>query len=718
MAEHIRVLWQSAYAAFAVVASPYVVQGVGGAAQFAVEANLTLRVDSSQGDVWALVKQVGFIDGVLDRITNTSGVAFVPQPGATYLAVPGTTIGNPTAQELPLLVDVSVFTAVEYAVDSLRTCNSSSAIVDQFNRYDYNSDNRLSAHETAGMLYEMGRTGAPGAVMAVAKVAVLMTPFDSNFDNHLSKVEISRIDPHRAVLLDKTRDQLVADTGWRVSGTVTAAGTGLVNVSAALITAAAVGECLVIQDALLVKICLVTEIVGFPQVAPDEARCVRKNSRDMFNNTQVEYQCAGWDICGEVPDPAFSGEVAQPNLKYDCDFGACVPDTLIHGDGLVVNPVSDFRCWDTCRLVTNMSQCPHIEQRPHYCRHGSQCFFVDTLDNSVMSDDGLATKLHNLSRMVDEYAGACDVDYGGIGYREECRWMRCHAMGNALGQACDNKVVPPCRSVCEAYLQTGALGNIPGVLQNCTDPTPDSIQLSNSIVWTLNHCDALKRLNCSVFPADDPHLAAGQCQVPTRYLGGIPCVRDGECISNDCPPHEDAPNIKARGICCNADLNSCSGHGVCVSRTGLFSPNSLGPDIAVPVGGCICEVNWTGPDCSQWVMPLEMFFVLSGVSFVVTLGTAFHVKRWLRWWNWVHAAPDPTPPPSPLPPPQKPPHDSSSDDGDADVLDIAEHILDAHEQGEAEKRVDDVLVAAQDALVAPNVPGNDIQETRHAEQVA
>ena len=56
-----------------------------------------------------------------------------------------------------------------------------------------------------------------------------------------------------------------------------------------------------------------------------------------------------------------------------------------------------------------------------------------------------------------------------------------------------------------------------GLLYNCSALSTEDT-LSNSVIWTKKHCEALQTGNCSAFPADKPNHALGKCQLPTRYV--------------------------------------------------------------------------------------------------------------------------------------------------------------------------------------------------------
>ena len=277
-----------------------------------------------------------------------------------------------------------------------------------------------------------------------------------------------------------TVESVVRTAGWIVTQgmpAVTDAGAGLAAVPAPTcplsgcpddglldVDIATAGACIAdkgADDPYGQKHCLIDQMLGIPEVQSSEVRCVRKESVDMFLNPVVEYQCVAWELCGAMPDPAYSTSPAasQPSFTYNCDFSGCTPDNLRYGDDSLTPALTDFRCWDSCRLATGMDQCSHIEQRSTHCRHGVPCFFVDTLDPSVSSDREAEQKLLDVSAMINSYAGECRELYGDVGFVEECRYMRCHGMGSAAGQACDNVVPPPCRSVCEGYVVVSPLRN-------------------------------------------------------------------------------------------------------------------------------------------------------------------------------------------------------------------------------------------------------------------
>ena len=261
-------------------------------------------------------------------------------------------------------------------------------------------------------------------------------------------------------------------------------------------------------------------------------------------------------------------------------------------------------------------------------------------------------------------------------------------VGYALGAACDNHVPPPCRSTCEAYventpdeiLQEQAHSEL-GLCDDDADPRVcgcgDDIprpRPNNPYYWSYMHCRALRHHNCTAFPDDSMaglSWAEGGCMLPERYPGGVPCVRDGECTSQACPlEHGDgSPAVEGEGgVCCNEGLNGCSGHGVCTMHSDSTTPRSLGPAAAVPFGGCVCDKEWTGSDCSQWMMPAHIFLAwLAVVSFLI-FGTLSWCAVWLRWWLAIHRVTPPPPPDSPTKPPKKPAREesTSSDDSDSD----------------------------------------------------
>ena len=147
-------------------------------------------------------------------------------------------------------------------------------------------------------------------------------------------------------------------------------------------------------------------------------------------------------------------------------------------------------------------------------------------------------------------------------------------------------------------------------------------------------------------------------------------MRDGECTSQACPLEhgDDSPAVEGEGgVCCNEGLNGCSGHGVCTMHSDSTTPRSLGPAAAVPFGGCVCDKEWTGSDCSQWMMPAHIFLAWRAVVSFLIFGTLSWCAVWLRWFLATHRAPEPPAPASPPQPPTKPERDSSSEtDSDTD----------------------------------------------------
>lgn len=585
---------------------------------------------------------------------------------------------------LPYLEDAPLIsTVVEYEVDSLKYCNSTVAAADRFDRNDLDDDRRLNMDEFQRMLYEMGRRHENGraslgadVVSAVAQVA------DSDGDGLLSFEELLGFDARRDVLQMSSLADVVSAAGWVMTqglSAVTENGDGLAAVPAPAtpepddglldVTKEVVGACIAdagVDNTYVQKYCIITELLGIPEVESSEVRCVRKESVDLFRNPIVEYQCVDWELCGSVPDPAYASNdpSSQPTFEYDCEFSGCTPDRLRYGNDEFTPAINDFRCWDSCRLATGMDECGHIEQRSTHCRHGEPCFFVDTLDPEVSSDRAAQLKLLNISASINEYAGECRQLFGDVGYVEECRHMRCHAMGSVNGPACDNVVPPPCRSVCEGYTGhlTSAMSLHPDI-SGC-DPNDPPPSPSSEDWWPYMHCNALLIGNCSAFPPDS-ELETGGCTRPSRYEGGMPCVREAECLSESCPlAHSDeSPVVEGIGrVCCNIGLNDCSGHGVCTSHRDSTTPKSLGPRMPVEYGACVCELDWTGVDCSKWMMPPQMFFIIIGTFAAMTFGSLTWGTFWLAWYWTAHAPPPPPKAQKPPPKPAKPARESDSDE--------------------------------------------------------
>ena len=205
---------QDASAEFSFAASKYIVRNPSGAVIDATEGNLTLDMDSSRGGVYTLVKSNNFASNLLALVANSTGVVLVSQPAEVFLAVPGQTIGLPTAQTLPMEVGVTeVLTLVEYTVESLRVCNISTAAVDRFHRHDQNNDNMLSGTELPKLLYELGRQSQPGFTISSSRAAVIMVPYDANFDQKLGLTELMVADSHRSDLNKDSISALIQRTG-------------------------------------------------------------------------------------------------------------------------------------------------------------------------------------------------------------------------------------------------------------------------------------------------------------------------------------------------------------------------------------------------------------------------------------------------------------------------------------------------------------------------
>lgn len=597
---------------------------------------------------------------------------------------------RPTDLRLPYLDSTPhISTVVEYEVDSLVHCNSTVAATQRFERADVNDDRRLNMDEFERMLYEMGRRHENGRQgVGVAAASTVAAVADSDGDGLLSFEELLGFDARRDVLQQSSLADVVNVAGWMMTSglsAVTDNGDGLAAVSAPPtaepddglldVTKEAVGACIVdsgLDNTYVQKYCIITELLGIPEVKSSEVRCVRKESVDLFQNPIVEYQCVDWELCGTVPDPAYASNPvsSQSTFEYNCEFSGCTPDALRFGNDELTPAINDFRCWDSCLLASGMDECGHIEQRSTHCRHGEPCFFVDTLDPAVSNDREAALKLLNITTSINDYAGECRQLFGDVGYVEECRHMRCHALGSANGPACDNVVPPPCRSVCEGYTDhlTHGMSLHPSISGcNPSDPPPSP---SSEDWWTYVHCQALLIGNCSAFPPDS-EAESGRCTRPSRYEGGMPCVREAECLSQSCPlAHSDeSPVVEGIGrVCCNVGLNSCSGHGVCTAHHDSTSPKSLGPRMPVEHGACVCELEWTGVDCSKWMMPPQMFFIIVGTFAAMTFGSLTWGTFWLAWYWRVH---EPPPPPKAQKPPARPPKPVRESDSE-DVSDESE----------------------------------------------
>jgi hypothetical protein len=628
----------------------------------------------------------GFASNVLNAVVVVVACALLLLLLRRYAA--GLT-NLPTAERLPWLnTEPDIATVVEYRVDSTKYCNSSVVATERFHRNDLDNNFKISPAELDRMLYEMGRRHENGRQEVGVDVAeAVIAGLDSDGDDELTLQELLVADARRDELQAASVSEIVTAAGWIITGalrSVDETGAGLAAVPAPPapepddglleVPKEAVGACIVdsgIENTYGQKACIITELLGIPEVESSEVRCVRKDSVDMFLNPIVDYQCVSWELCGAVPDPAYAAQASsiddQPTYTYNCDFSGCTPDALRYGNDELTPPLNDFRCWDSCRLASGMDECAHIEQRSTHCRHGQPCFFVDTLDPSVSSDREAELKLLNVSMSINSYAGGCRALYGDVGYVEECRYMRCHAMGSATGRACDNVVPPPCRSVCEGYVEH-TTDDLP-IHPDLGDCDPDAAVPSpgSEDWWSYLHCQALLTGNCSAFPPDSEH-ATGGCTRPLRYEGGLACVREAECLSQSCPlaHSDDSPEVAGEGkVCCNFGLNGCSGHGVCTSHRDSHTPKSLGPDQPVEFGACVCDLEWTGADCSQWMMPWEMFLLITGTFAAMTFGSLTWCTFWFTWYWRVHAPP---PPPKAQPPPKAPPkprRDSDTEEDDA-----------------------------------------------------
>ena len=680
----------------------------------AVEANLTLTFDGDKynalldeyfgGDAGTMF---GGVPGNMISSLNYSFVMTDPRASMAaetvhiYLDQPNPLDKRRTLQVLPWIEAMpTISTTVEYTVDNLKPCNATVAAEQRFQRYDGDGDGLHDSDELALMLYEMGREQSPGLPLSAEAVDDTKPVLDTDEDGLFSFAELLAADERRvAMQAGTTVHKICESAGWQIMsslGAVTRLGNGLGAVSSAGadphpasiprmdVTREAVGRCIVelpMDNPFAQKACIITEILGLPELVPTtDVRCVRKESIDMFLNPILEYMCVPWELCGDVPDPAYTATTGA-NYTYNCEFSQCTPDRLQFGDGSVTENIADFRCWDSCRLASGMDECSHIEQRTDYCRYGDPCFFVDTLDDTVKTEEDARAKLDNASGTINEYAAGCSAAYVGVGYVEECRWMRCHGMGMALGSACGNAVPPPCRSVCQGYVDSTASGvlnlSVHNPLGACGDddpiPAPDA-----KTYWTWTHCRALRAGNCTAFPPDTEH-ATGGCQLPDRYAGGTPCVRDAECLSQACPHNhsDDSPPVPGEGgVCCNPGLNGCSGHGVCTMHANSTTPQSMQDPLPVPFGGCVCDKEWTGPDCSQWMMPLRTMLIIMGVVAFMVCGSLSWCAVWLRWFIAAHSEDPPEPPPIPIVPkkPRREESTSESDSEDEDAMKLSCYI--------------------------------------------
>ena len=228
-------------------------------------------------------------------------------------------------------------TVVEYTVDSLKYCNATVAAIERFARFDLDDDRRLDVEELERMLYEMGRRHENGrAGLGAAATSTVAAVYDSDGDELLSFEELLVADAKRDELHAGNVQDVVRAAGWimtRGMAAVTDAGDGLGAVPAdsnpdeglLAVTKEVVGKCIVdsgLDNPYLQKDCIITELLGIPEVEANEVRCVRKESVDLFRNPIVEYQCVNWELCGAVPDPAYATQPAgsQPTLDYNCDF--------------------------------------------------------------------------------------------------------------------------------------------------------------------------------------------------------------------------------------------------------------------------------------------------------------------------------------------------------------------------------------------------------------
>jgi hypothetical protein len=166
----------------------------------------------------------------------------------------------------------------------------------------------------------------------------------------------------------------------------------------------------------------------------------------------------------------------------------CLPDFLHYGSGNVVVPdPATFRCWDSCATAEPIERCEHLTDAG---------FLLDTIQEPPANGG----RPLNLSAKVESYAATCADDYDDTGYRSECEVMRCHYMGTALAQVCDQTgitVKPPCRSVCQEYINRLSLPHhLPLYNSTSSANTPADFTDCDSILPVGTHCDCFGDALC------------------------------------------------------------------------------------------------------------------------------------------------------------------------------------------------------------------------------
>jgi hypothetical protein len=327
-------------------------------------------------------------------------------------------------------------------------------------------------------------------------------------------------------------------------------------------------------------------LVTVPDFVPSDAQCAQQSYLENGNLVR-EYKCIPQPACHKrCKDSTISSSTcaADQVITNACDYGQCVPQRLKYGNLSEIPPPFDWRCWDSCKPIQNVSSCPHLLAKN---------FLVDELVQSA----------YMVSNYLQSFAATCDDEFGHIGYESECQAMRCHHMATVFQTVCDNRaVLPPCRSTCQAFISHATdmgLSHMDACADlqikiNVSDP-PNS--------WAQAHCRAIQNKDCLDFPADD----SGQCDLPVRYPAGARCVIHSQCASGGCPLSAagvTGPNEEGLGgYCCAEGLGDCAGNGLC----GMS-------------GACVCDFWYRGDDCAQLGPPAWLVLGLIAICVAVCCG--------------------------------------------------------------------------------------------------
>jgi hypothetical protein len=165
----------------------------------------------------------------------------------------------------------------------------------------------------------------------------------------------------------------------------------------------------------------------YPDLVPTSARCVKQIYRSQLGDSVYAYKCIPYgdaqrSVCGgRCTDRTrtFKNCPRTKQVMNDCTFADCRPKYFEYGNGTLEDTPVDFRCWDSCRPITQSLQCPHFSG-------GVTGLSVDTLIAGARGSEWgrmqrlsltpaeMDARRDQLTSLIDGYALGCDQLYGPL----------------------------------------------------------------------------------------------------------------------------------------------------------------------------------------------------------------------------------------------------------------------------------------------------------------